>query len=60
MNNLQEQIKRMSHAFYSLVDILYDNARVSGNADIRKVYKSGASDSVIEKYRKYINKKEKP
>lgn len=27
--------------------------------DIRKVYKSGASDSVIEKYRKYINKKRK-
>lgn len=25
MNNLQEQIKRMSHAFYSLVDILSDN-----------------------------------
>ena len=28
--------------------------------DIRKVYKSGASDSVIEKYRKYISKKKCP
>ena len=25
--------------------------------DIRKIYKSGASDSVIERYQKYINKK---
>ena len=25
--------------------------------DIRKIHKSGASDSVIEQYRKYINKK---
>ena len=28
--------------------------------DIRKVYKSGASDSVIERYQKYINKKVMP
>lgn len=27
-------------------------------ADIRKIYKSGVSDSVIEKYKKYIKNKE--
>ena len=28
--------------------------------DIRKVYKSGASDSVMENYEKYIRKEKKP
>ena len=28
--------------------------------DIRKVYKSGVSDSVMERYKDYIRKEEKP
>lgn len=34
-----------------------DKVRILKQQAIRKIYKSGASDSVIEKYRKYINKK---
>lgn len=36
----------------SWLDLLKDETIT----DIRKVYKSGVSDSVMEKYEKYINK----